>query len=320
MSDVGSQVIQFFTSKGYSKAAAAGIVGNMKQESSLNVNEPGGGLIQGQGGRTSSGSLNQQLNGVLHELNTGYRGVASALKSAKTPEEAARIFSENFEKPGIPELQNREAYAREAFGGKGLAGSATALPQSRSTGVGSLGKTALPTAPVESFDKAGYEKASSDYTVGKLFAGERDNPLLTIGGLRTSEPSKAEFTTLSAPTQAGGLGPTGASAVPREANLPNPPANVNLKPVKPPVQIQLPKEDQVIDRAKGAMERQDKHPVSIKELEKAVGYHESKPPIQTPAGAVHATPKGPVYVPASPFRKLTGQKEAAPPLPARKRP
>src|ERR1700685_2616744 len=156
MSDVGPQVMQFFQSKGYSKAAAAGIVGNMKQESSLNVDEPGGGLIQGQGGRTSSGSLSQQLNGVLHELNTGYRNVAGALKTAKTPEEAARIFSTEFEKPGTPELQNREAYAREACGGTALGGSA--LPASKSTGVGSISKGSLPSVPVESFDKAGYEK------------------------------------------------------------------------------------------------------------------------------------------------------------------
>src|SRR6202451_1625484 len=142
MSDVGPQVMQFFQSKGYSKAAAAGIVGNMKQESSLNVDEPGGGLIQGQEGRTSSGSLSQQLNGVWRELNSGYTSALNGLKSAKTPEEAARVFSTEFEKPGEPMLSNREQYAREAFGGKGLSGGSSAVNMGSTSG--NTGITAIP--------------------------------------------------------------------------------------------------------------------------------------------------------------------------------
>ena len=72
-------------------------------------------MIQGQGGRTSSGSLGQQLEGVWRELTGPERGTLGALKGAKGPREAARIFSERFERPGVPMLGNRERYAQEAL-------------------------------------------------------------------------------------------------------------------------------------------------------------------------------------------------------------
>lgn len=108
------QVFDFFRQR-YGPAVAAGIVGNTQQESSNNPNAPGGGLIQGQGGRTSSGSLQQQLMGVLHELEGPERGTLQALRGARDPKTAARIFSQRFERAGVPMLSQRERYAEEAL-------------------------------------------------------------------------------------------------------------------------------------------------------------------------------------------------------------
>lgn len=131
MNHTAEQVYKFFIGKGLSPAAAAGIVGNAQQESSNNAGAAGGGLIQGQGGRTSSGSLGEQLNGINRELNGPERGTLQALKGAKTPQQAALIFSQRFERPGIPMNQNRERYAQEAarqFGGlSGSPGEPSAL-------------------------------------------------------------------------------------------------------------------------------------------------------------------------------------------------
>lgn len=182
---------------------------------------------------------------------------------------------------------------------------------------GNTGITAIPgtkgAGSEEAFNEAGYNKAQSDYTVGKLFKGEPGNPLVAIGGLRTAEPERGEFTSIvpAQPTQSGQLGssvvPTGASGATSTAALPNPPPNANLKPVVAPVKVQLPGYIQGIDKAKQALERSEHHPVSIHELERAVGYGE-KPPIPTPHGAVHATAKGPVYMPHK--RPVTGGVQA----------
>lgn len=116
-SSAAQTIVSFFERKGLTRAQAAGIAGNTMQESSDNPNAPGGGLVQGQGGRTSSGSLLEQLEGVWHELTTSERSSLVALRHTRTPGQAARVFSERFERPGIPALANRERYAQEAYAG-----------------------------------------------------------------------------------------------------------------------------------------------------------------------------------------------------------
>lgn len=111
----GADVFRFFRQRGLSPAQAAGIVGNTQQESGNDPNAAGGGLIQGQGGRTSSGTLRQQLEGVWRELTGPERGTLNALRGARDPRTAARIFSQRFERPGTPMLGNRERYAEEAL-------------------------------------------------------------------------------------------------------------------------------------------------------------------------------------------------------------
>lgn len=115
MADVGARIWDYFRRRGYSPAAVAGILGNTQQESSNNPNAAGGGLIQGQSGRTSSGSLQQQLQGIDAELRGPERATAQALKRATTPQQAALIFSKRFERPGIPMNEKRQQYAAEAL-------------------------------------------------------------------------------------------------------------------------------------------------------------------------------------------------------------
>ena len=268
--------------------------GNWKNSARYNplnttLNEPGAGNTGSQGNIKVYGSWGQGVKATADTLKN-YPGILDALKSGAGFGEFAKAVNSS---PWGTKFSGAEPGPYEPHGG----------PSSTGTTAGNTGITAIPgtkgAGQEEAFNEAGYNKAQSDYTVGKLWSAS--NPLVAIGGLRTQEPERSEFTSMipAAPTQSGALGSTGASAVPREANLPNPPANVNLKAVKPPVDVKLPRENQVINSAKGALERSDHHPVSIHELEKAVGYHEAKPPIPTPAGAVHATPKGPIYIPTT---------------------
>lgn len=110
---------KFFEGKGLSRAQAAGIVGNLRQESGLNPSAAGGGLDQGQGSRAIAGSLAQQLQGIWNELQGSEHNALDALRRAHGPAQAARVFSRLFERPGIPMISNRERYAEEAYAGVG---------------------------------------------------------------------------------------------------------------------------------------------------------------------------------------------------------
>lgn len=130
-------IVAYFQSKGLTRAQAAGIAGNAMQESSDNPNAAGGGLFQDIGGRGAGAgaSLQQQLDKAWAELTGPERGTLERLRRTTTPTEAARVFSEGFERPGIPEVANRERYAQAAAGGAGggpqanpLAGAGTSAP------------------------------------------------------------------------------------------------------------------------------------------------------------------------------------------------
>lgn len=105
----------YFEQQGLSRAQAAGIAGNLQQESSDNPNAAGGGLDQGQGARAHGGSMLQQLEAIWSELTGSEASTLRALRRAKTPQSAARVFSQRFERPGLPMLANRERYALEAY-------------------------------------------------------------------------------------------------------------------------------------------------------------------------------------------------------------
>lgn len=129
--------LAFFQSKGLTKAQAAGIVGNLKQESNVNPTDSGGGIAQWGGSRytalqsyaastgQSATSLSAQLGFLWSELSSSYPGTLAALKKTTTPAAAAVIISNQYERPGIPDLGNRIKYAEQAdssSGGSSLLG------------------------------------------------------------------------------------------------------------------------------------------------------------------------------------------------------
>lgn len=60
--------------------------------------------------------LDTQLDFTMWELQNTERAAGSALMTARTPEEAARIYSERFLRPGIPRMDHRVAEARRIAG------------------------------------------------------------------------------------------------------------------------------------------------------------------------------------------------------------
>ena len=118
------KAMEFFQSKGLSAHQAAGIVGNLIIESSLNT------TIKGDGGKalgiaqwhpdrqeglknlakrrgTEISDLNTQLEYVWEELNTGYKNALSKILNSKNVKEATTAFMTHYEKPGIPHFEKR---------------------------------------------------------------------------------------------------------------------------------------------------------------------------------------------------------------------
>jgi hypothetical protein len=138
-----SYAYNYYIKKGLSPAHAAGIVGNLGVESAnwdpnvISGNRRGdqgtaGYIGQWRGPRLrgleeyarsqghSAPTLDDQLEYVLQEGQTGRdQGAATAYKlaqAAKTPEEAAAIYSKYYERPGTPFLERRQSLARQAAG------------------------------------------------------------------------------------------------------------------------------------------------------------------------------------------------------------
>jgi len=112
-------IVRFFTAHGYTRLAAAGMAGNIYQESKGNpesVGSGGGGLIGFTplpGGLVTgnpAADLRTQLNAIL-TYNQQWSQYIPALNGAKSATEAADIYMNYFERPGIPEAANREGAA-----------------------------------------------------------------------------------------------------------------------------------------------------------------------------------------------------------------
>lgn len=111
---------------GANRVAIAGILGNAWRESLMKPKAEGtggGGLWGFTAGAVSLANLKRaggdhwgdpafQTNFMLAH---GGKDLIGKLNKAKSPEEAARIFMEEWERPGIPALEDREAGARYAF-------------------------------------------------------------------------------------------------------------------------------------------------------------------------------------------------------------
>ena len=114
-----AEIVGFLTGHGYTAFAAAGIAGNIWQESRGNpesVGTGGGGLIgwtplpAGFVTGNPSADLQTQLEALL-TYNQQWSQYIPALNAAASATQAADIYMNYFERPGIPAAANREAAA-----------------------------------------------------------------------------------------------------------------------------------------------------------------------------------------------------------------
>ncbi len=121
-------IVGFLTAHGYTGLAAAGIAGNIYQESEGNpesVGSGGGGLIgwtplpAGFVTGNVAADLQTQLEALL-TYNQQWAQFIPALNAATSAAEAADIYMDDFERPGIPAAGNREAAADAVAAACGL--------------------------------------------------------------------------------------------------------------------------------------------------------------------------------------------------------
>ena len=104
-----AQVVRYLESQGFSAFGAAGIVGNLQQESTLNPLESGGRLAQWSPSwyaqmsawvaahGLSPTSMAGQLEYLVFDLHASYPHLVSELGSATSPGEAATMFETTYE-------------------------------------------------------------------------------------------------------------------------------------------------------------------------------------------------------------------------------
>ncbi len=135
------KVFNFLLGAGFTEQAAAGVIGNLMQESGVNPKSkqlgggPGRGIMQwgtgpGSGGRwdalvawaSSSGkdpwSLDTQVEWMMKEMRS--YGTYNRLKGVTDVKKAVQIFESEMEKAGVPNYPRRYQYAADAlasFGG-----------------------------------------------------------------------------------------------------------------------------------------------------------------------------------------------------------
>ena len=121
-------IVSFLLANGYSDNAAAGIAGNMYQESKGDPESEGmggGGLIgftplpAGYVTGNPAADLQTQLNAVL-TYNQGWASYLPALNAAASPADAAYIYVTDFERAGIPAASTREASAENVASACGI--------------------------------------------------------------------------------------------------------------------------------------------------------------------------------------------------------
>jgi hypothetical protein len=167
------QIVRYLESQGISPTASAGVVGNLEQESSLNPQDPGGGLAQwinspGSDRYTAMvlwvtsqgldpGSMAGQLAYLVYDLSVNYAGLLAEMEAAPDPGTAATDFESVYEvcqgvlgpgvvAPGSPcNDAARRQYAVAALAASGSTTVRVSL---------SLGATACAATPV--IDAAGY--------------------------------------------------------------------------------------------------------------------------------------------------------------------
>jgi hypothetical protein len=122
-------IVDFMTAHGYTPLAAAGIAGNIYQESKGNpesVGTGGGGLIgwtplpAGFVTGNPTADLQTQLEALL-TYNGQWAQYIPVLNAATSPTDAADIYMNYFERPGIPAAYNREGAAAAVAQACGIA-------------------------------------------------------------------------------------------------------------------------------------------------------------------------------------------------------
>jgi tail lysozyme len=122
--------------------AAAGVVGNLEQESGLSAAKPGGGLAQWIGSRWPAlvqwdqargldpSSATGQLEYLVNDLQTSYHWLVQEMDTAPDPGTAAVEFEQQYEGAGTPDMPNRILYAEQAL----TAAASTTVPVSLQLG------------------------------------------------------------------------------------------------------------------------------------------------------------------------------------------
>ena len=132
------QAYNYFLGKGLSDFQAAGVIGNLAQESGVNPqsNQSGGGPGRG----IAQWTVDQRWTGVLalakqrnkpptdlgvqldymwQELTGGYSSALAGLKSSTDVTSATTIFEQKYEAAGTPAMQNRINFAKNVLASKG---------------------------------------------------------------------------------------------------------------------------------------------------------------------------------------------------------
>lgn len=116
-------IYAFLRAHGYSKFAAAGILGNIWQESGGNpgsVGSGGCGLIGWTPCSVPVGNLSAQLYALLRYNEAIGSSSIARLNAAGSAADAASIFCFSFERPGLPALSNRVAAATAVASALGI--------------------------------------------------------------------------------------------------------------------------------------------------------------------------------------------------------
>jgi hypothetical protein len=129
-----AQITDFYISKGAPPHVAAGLAGNFMQESGPSINTTavgdngnafGAGQWNGprrrelqayaQENGLDVNDLGTQLEFSWQEMQTTERSAWEAIMGTETAEEAARVASERYWRPGTPHIERRQDYARTVF-------------------------------------------------------------------------------------------------------------------------------------------------------------------------------------------------------------
>jgi hypothetical protein len=170
---------QFFINRGYSKEAAAGIVGNLVFESGMRPTIPGDqgtsfGLAQWHAERFDqlrdyAKSVSKdwrdpqtQLEFVDRELRTTESVAGGLLRAATTPEQAAAVFAQAYERPKGFDYTGRQSIAKSLYDGTASDGSGG--PGARSWEIANRAATIKTSATRQ------YDAIKADWDAGKGIA------------------------------------------------------------------------------------------------------------------------------------------------------